>query len=345
MFKPNLIPNNKDNKIDIFQTIEDNGGVRKYIVTHKKDGCRVEFVDGKCLTRALKPIKSKPFNDIFLPLAKLFNELDLVIEGEFYAHGFKFNEIFRFFSNSDITRQEEIDKLTKLQNKGKLDKEFPSRSIEWLTTFHDDLKVWIFDGYIKGSENKGYKERLLEIIDILKPYFIGGNLSHYIELPDIIPLKDKESVLKAYGNALNDGWEGLVFTHKQHIYKNGRTTLKQGTLLKMKDDRNEYDGVVLDVEEGTKIKEGIEKTTNELGNSKTSQFKDDREPSGMAKGFVVEYNGNIFTVSLKGFDNEAKKELLNKKANYIGRHFKYEGMKPTKAFPRHAYFSCWRDDK
>ena len=113
----------------------------------------------------------------------------------------------------------------------------------------------------------------------------------------------------------------------------------------MKDDANEYDGVIVDILEGTQIKEGVERSINELGRSTTSKKKDDRESSGMAKGFLIHYEGKEFTVGLKGFDNEAKKEMLQNKDKYVGRHFKYSAMAPVKDLPRHAYFKCWRDEK
>ena len=108
----------------------------------------------------------------------------------------------------------------------------------------------------------------------------------------------------------------------------------------------EYDGVILYVEEATEVKEGVEKTINELGRSVTSKKKDDRKPSGLAKGFRIEFEGlGTFPVGLRGFDNIAKKFIWDNKEDYVGRHFKYTAMKPVKDFPRHAYFDTWRDEK
>ena len=74
--------------------------------------------------------------------------------------------------------------------------------------------------------------------------------------------------------------------------------------------------------------------------------KEDRELSGLAKGFLVEFEDKgTFLVGLNGFDNEDKRELLLNKESYIGKHFKYTGMKPVKDFPRHAFFKGWRDGK
>ena len=85
---------------------------------------------------------------------------------------------------------------------------------------------------------------------------------------------------------------------------------------------------------------------NSLGRSTTSQKKEDRKKNGKAKGFLIKYEGiGSFLVGLRGFNDDAKKELLKNKTKYIGMHFKYKAMKPVKDFPRHAFFDCWRDEK
>lgn len=152
---------------------------------------------------------------------------------------------------------------------------------------------------------------------------------------------------KLYEYALDQGYEGLVIARADRTYKMGRSTEKEATIFKMKEDKNEYDGVVLDIEEGTKVKEGIEKTTNELGRSVTSKLAEDREPSGIAKGILTKYNGHKHTVSFSGYSHEELREMLENKEQYIGKWFKYQGMKPTRDCPRHAHVkrNSFRDSK
>lgn len=350
-FKPNLIPNNpKDGsftKESRNEVLEKNGGIGNYLISNKKDGCRLQLgLQFEILTRSLKQPKSELVQKRFEELNALCIELKIALDGEFYKHGLKFNEIFRFFSNTDVTRPEYKEKLLKERKKDpiKFREEYNNRSIDFLTTFHDDLKFWLFDGIVLDRPDLvGFSERMTEIRNRL----LNHNLENlFIEIFDCTVVETTEELDYLYEQALLEDWEGLVITHKDHEYKFGRNSIKQGTLLKMKDDKREYDGIVLDVVEGTKSKEGTEKTVNELGRSKTSQKKEDREPSGKAKGFVVEYEGlGTFVVGLRGFDDEAKVELLKNKDNYIGQHFKYTGMPPVKDYPRHSYFECWRDEK
>lgn len=345
-FKPNLIPNNpKDRSFDISEALKKNGSVEDYKILVKKDGCRLQAgITDTVLTRSLKQPKSNLVINRFQRLNDICKELKIALDGEFYMHGLKFNSIFRFFSKFDVTDEDYKKSLERefKKSESKFNDKYDNLSIEFLTTFHKDLKFWMFDGIVLDRPDLvGYEERIKEIISRLENF----NLDEIV-LPIFLSADSEEHLNNIYKNALTLGWEGLVLTHKDHEYKFGRNSLNQGTILKMKDDALEYDGVIIDIKESSKIKDGIARTTNELGRSETSKKKADRELSGMAKSFTIEYEGlGTFDVGLKGFDNNAKKELLENKEKYIGRHFTYMAMAPVKNFPRHAYFKHWRDSK
>ena len=345
-FKPNLIPNNpKDGSFKISTAIEKNGGIKNYCITLKKDGCRLQAgISDTVLSRSLKKPGSKLVVDKFQKLNDICLKHNITLDGEFYRHGLKFNAIFRFFSKSDVTTEEYRKSLEKELRKDakKFSDKYDGLDIPFLTDFNKDLKFWIFDGTILDRPDiKGYEDRMNEIYKRLDPYKLDE-----IEWPVFQSPEDVDELNRFYELSLDIGFEGLVLTHKDHEYKFGRNSLNQGTLLKMKDDAIEYDGIVLDIKESSVVKEGVEKTKNELGRSVTSKKVDDRIPSGMAKSFTVQFGElGTFDVGLKGFDHESRKELLENKNNYIGRHFKYKAMAPVKSFPRHAYFDCWRDEK
>lgn len=347
-FKPNLIPNNpKDGSVDLDKIIQKNGGYNQYLISRKKDGCRLHLIESKVLTRALKVPGSKLVVERFQELSKELHKIGVAVDGEFYMHGLKFNAIFRFFSKSDVTTISYLNELERAQERDpkKFRNEYDGLSIDFLTCFHDNLKLHIFDGILLDRPDiKGFQDRMFEIRERLKT--LPSHLLEFVEIAKFDVIDSKALLNNLYEDALELGYEGLVLTHKDHEYKFGRNSLSQGTLLKMKDDALEYDGIVLDVPEATSIKDGVARTTNELGRSVTSKKKDDRELSGLAKGFLVQFeNLGTFTVGLKGFSNEMKQELLENKSSYIGRHFKYTGMVPVKDFPRHAYFDVWRDEK
>ena len=344
-FEPNLIPNNKKGTPTDFDTIiKKNGGYSKYVALYKKDGCRLG-IHKEIKTRSLKAPKSELVLERFKRLTEICVKENIFIEGEFYMHGLKFNQIFSFFSNTNVESPKYRERLEKMLAKGtgSFIKKYETTDIDALTTFHAGLRFWLFDGIVLDRpELTGWLDRMRVIVRRLEKY----DISDILELPEYLAFSNFEELQALYDNALHDGWEGLVIVKKDHVYKYGRNSLKQGTLLKMKDDAREFDGIILGVEEGTRIKDGVERGQNELGRSTTSQKKGDREPNGKAKGFIIQYEDKgTFTVGLKGFDDEAKRELLENADKYIGQHFKYTAMAPTKDFPRHAYFDCWRDDK
>lgn len=353
-FKPNLIPNNpKDNSFNIHEAIEKKGGYHEYIITLKKDGVRTQFLNGDVLSRALKSPGSNTIKEIYGKFAQIFKELNISLDGEFYSHGMKFNAIFRFYSKSDVTTEEYKAQLQKEYSKNpeKFKKDYDFLDIPFLTTWHESLKIHIFDGIVLDRPDLlGYEERMEEIKKRIFSQRIPNFHNHFVfTLNHAVNSKDELNEL--YEKSLLMGYEGLVLTHREHQYKMGRNTLNESTILKMKDDAIEFDAVVLDVVEATSVKDGVEKTINELGRSVTSKKKGDRENSGIAKGFKVQYiddNGTClgtFTVSLRGFDNETRKSMFLNKAAFIGKHFTYTGMHAVKDFPRHAFFKNWRDEK
>lgn len=345
-FKPNLIPNNpKDGSFDLDKAVMKNGGYREYFITAKKDGCRLQIQDGNLYSRAMKLISSDCVLERFQPLADICKELNIALDGEFYAHGMSFGDIVRFFKKKDVTDSKYKKQLTKSLEKDPAAflKDYGTTDLDYLTTFHEDLHFWLFDGIVLDRPDLvGFEERIDEICNRLELIDFP-----YLEIPTRLNASNKKELKELFDKmTLDYGFEGLVLTHNKHEYNFGRNTLNQGTLLKMKNDKVEYDGIVIDVLEGTKVKEGIETTTDELGHSRTSKKKGDREPSGLAKGFLVQYEDKgTFTVGLNGFSENQKRHLLEDKSDFIGRHFRYIAMTPTKDFPRHAYFSSWRDEK
>jgi len=347
-FRPNLIPNNlKSEPTDFNKIILKNGGYQEYCILQKQDGCRLELIRGEVLSRALKAPGSNLVVERFKPIAEEFEKLNILVEGEFYMHGHKFNSIFRFFSKSDVTCPKyklQLEKELK-KDQEKFLKEYETTNIEFLTTFHEDLKLHIFDCVILDRPDLvGWLDRMDELERRIDCSSLQGN--KFIEEKRKFISSSFESLNNFYQNSLDEGYEGLVLVHKNHEYKLGRNSLTQGTLLKMKEDSLEYDGIILDVLEGTNVKEGVETTFDNFGFSETSKKKDDRELSGLAKGFLVQYEDvGTFVVGLNGFDNTDKVGLLRSKNLFIGKHFTYTAMKPVKDFPRHAFFKNWRDEK
>ena len=320
----------------------------QWILSEKADGGRVELVeDGRALSRELKEIQS---SQVQFMAAELTDSLQHsgIIEAEFYAPNMTFSELMHFFKTADVTSESSVAKYTKLWEKTKGDPakgwKYPGRSVEWLTTWHSELQFYVFDQVWSDSDDRGKWQRYQDLKDLFK-----NAKPKYSKIINQFEVTHIDQVHQAYDQSIINGGEGLVAFRKDALYKNGRLTLNQGDGYKIKDSNNDYEGIIIGVEEGTIVKDGVEKSVNNFGRSKTSQLKDDRIPSGMAKGFLVRMeDGRELTVSLNGYDHDARKVLLANPEHYIGEEITFSGMPPVSArldsVPRHCHYTRGRNN-
>jgi len=359
LFKPELLPNNKaGDPIDILKIVTH---PEDWLWSNKADGARVEIPgSGLAVGRSLKEITSVHVQAMVKDIQLLLQfRSDVVIEAEFYSPEMNFAEIMHFFRSSDVTSEKSCKHwanewsktkqgtatYTKMVKGVPVEQEWPfeGRDIYWVTTWHPSLKLYAFN-YIDTSDHGQTKELRSKILNISIQHYNAKMLG---QVPDLIELKQNEithvdELYQAYDQALLDGYEGVVIFRKDCQYKFGRHSLKSGNTYKLKNDDCEFDGLITGVEEGTVAIEGAAKTINELGRSVTSKLKEDRQPSGMAKGLMVLMeDGNKLTVSLKGFDHPARIRMLNEPLKWIGETIRFTGAPAVKpgGKPRHAHFT------
>jgi hypothetical protein len=357
MFKPELIPNSKTGNEFVLE--ENIKNPEDYFCSLKHDGGRVEInMNGPGLSRELKVLSS---GHIQAMVKQIQNEgvmsCNEVLECEFYAPNMTFSEIMHFFKSSDVTSDKkkkywakEWEKTsqgtgtyTKTKNGQPYEQgwEFVGRTPEWLCTWHDELKLYAFNLVDKLKLSEPKFERNENLKDLL---FMYNNKSLEIHLMyiDQNTFTTHQQIQAFYDWAVENNEEGIVAIRKDAAYKCGRHTMNSGNVFKLKEDKLEFDGTIIAVEEATEAREGSEKTINELGRSKTSQLKEDRVPSGIAKGFLVMMeDGREFTVSLNGYNEVEKRELLVNKDKYLGEWIRFTGMAPVKhgGMPRQARFT------
>jgi len=354
-FSPQLLPNNKAGENPDWETLL--GNVKGWLFSNKLDGARVEIKDdGEVVGRSLKSLPSTHINYMARDIASVLQLKEgSIIEAEFYAEGFTFSEIMHFFKTEDVTSIDTKDKYIKLWNKseGSVEKgwKYPGRSVEWLTTWHPELKFHAFDLINIHAPETPKAVRTMALEARCDEYEKGmDGLDLDLEMIEQFTLDHIDGVYQAFDQAILDGCEGLVAMHKNSHYKFGRHTLNSQQAYKIKNDNLSFDGVILSIEEGTIAIEGAPKTKNELGRSVTSKLAEHRQLSGMAKGFLVKMeDGRQLTVSLKGFDHPARIKMLQQPFPWIGETITFTGMAPVKVggMPRHAHagIDCIRDAK
>lgn len=381
-FKPNLVP--KVSHMEVKEALE--GHYDEYIFSYKKDGIRMELTGGEVLGRSLKAPRSNAVVERFQELATFCGSQGVHLEGEFYSYGMSFRELDRFWKTRDVSEKlNQLQKETKVLNIGgegdkavwkycKNDKEYeifakdpnkpqvnrfqtdwPGRTPEWMSTFHPELQIHVFDLYLDQYPDLCYEDRL----NWFHSHLTQENGLFY-KFRDIIEfnwwfnvpwadhkIQNLASLEYVYKYAIDCGFEGIIAARKTRKYKFDRSTQLEADLFKMKEDELEYDGQVLGISEGTKLIANGPKSTNELGRTVTSKLKEDREPSGIASGIDAMYNGHKINVSFSGYSHDELRDILENKEDYIGRWFRYTGMPPTKNVPRHAHVARnpWRDAK
>jgi DNA ligase-1 len=140
---------------------------------------------------------------------------------------------------------------------------------------------------------------------------------------------------------LDRGYEGVILRDPNAPYKNGRSTVNEGYLLKMKRFVDaEFE--VIGYEE--RMHNGNEATTNELGRTKRSSHKAGKVGLGDLGALVLRGDGFTFSVGT-GFDDVTRKHLWEiRDVDLVGRLAKIKyfpiGMKEA---PRHPVFLGWRD--
>lgn len=349
-FKPELIPNSKTGAE--FELTKNVVNPEDYFCSLKHDGGRVVVKEhGPALSRSLKVLPSVHVQAMVKDIQDVMFEGD-VLEAEFYAPNMTFSEIMHFFKTSDVTDPKYKKKwdnewaktkqgtatYTKTKNGEPYEQgwEFPGRTPEWLCTWHPELKLYAFNLLnLEHPETKTYRDMNLDTL-----------IAHYTG-DDLLKIKQHtfethQEIREFYDEAIENNEEGIVIAKKDSEYKFGRHTMNSGNIFKMKEDKLEFDGVILSVEEATEAREGAEKTVNELGRSKTSQLKEDRIPSGIAKGFRVRMeDGRELTVSLNSYNTEEKRALLINPTDFIGKWIRFTGMEPVKhgGVPRQARYT------
>lgn len=158
--------------------------------------------------------------------------------------------------------------------------------------------------------------------------------------------------LNAYEDkALAEGHEGVILRSPNSPYKCGRSTLKEGYMLKVK-KFVDSEAVVLGFEE--QMTNTNEKEKDEFGLTKRSSKKAGLVPAGTLGKFNCRDcnpNSKFYNVEFncgggKGLTKELRQHIWDNKDQYIGKIFKYKyQLHGSKDAPRIATWQGWRDPR
>ena len=155
---------------------------------------------------------------------------------------------------------------------------------------------------------------------------------------------DNERCLLAYEERiLAEGYEGVMLRSPNGPYKVGRSTVKEGYLLKMK-RFEDAEAWVTGFDE--RMHNANPETTDAFGHAEHSTHKANMVPMGMLGALIVDKgDGVVFKIGT-GFTEEQRKEIWANRHHYMSKLVKFKSQ-PTGVLtaPRFPVFIGFRDER
>ena len=196
---------------------------------------------------------------------------------------------------------------------------------------HDErppVVYYIFD-YVKDGLDKPYHRRMEDLYNLIK------------DIPKtsrcLIPtnIGDEKALLAYEQKCLSEGYEGIMLRTPDGPYKCGRSTAKEGFLLKLK-RFEDAEAEIVGFEE--KVHSANEAKKDAFGRTERSSHKENQIPVGTLGALVVksaEFT-NEFNIGT-GFDDATRDEIWKRRDSLKGKlvKFKYQpyGVKDVPRFP------------
>lgn len=282
-----------------------------YLASPKLDGIRGLVRDGVVLSRSLKPIPNLLVQSLF---------------GRANYEGFD-GELCVGPANAK-------DLMSKTQ-KGVM-----------AVNGEPDVNFHVFDLWNEPTLSYESRFRLLgqKVADIDVGTFKG---SHRVRLVPHNVINSKTEMAKFELAMLNAGFEGIMVRLPAGPYKMGRSTWREGYLIKVK-RFEDAEAVCIGVEE--MMHNDNEKTEDNLGHAKRATNRENMRPAGTLGALVCQRpsDGQVFKVGT-GLTAELKKELWaqHELGELVGKLVKYKHFAITgvKDAPRIPVFIGLRDPR
>lgn len=204
-----------------------------------------------------------------------------------------------------------------------------------------DVMFYVFD-YWNGPPGEPYSERYAKLQDAFAslPY-----ASHpYIQLLEQRLVHNMEDLTLMQEDHLVQGYEGLMLRDPQSPYKFGRSTAKQGWMLKLK--RWETgEARIIGYEELMRNENELEE--NQLGLAKRSKASDGLVPAGVLGSLrVADCKTGIHFGVGSGFDAAQRLQLWEQRDTLLGKIIRYKHFEVgVKVAPRFPVFQGFRDER
>ena len=269
------------------------------LVTPKIDGVRAIKLEGKLVSRSLKQIPNIAIRTL---MERILPE-DGISDGELSV-------------DSDF--QKTVSAVMSVN-----------------TVLPNNLKFYWFDWVQNSKFSMPYYLRVLSMHDYIK------NNKELKRLKIIIPLipaqVDNLEELSLFEEAsLRKGYEGVVVRSYAGRYKCGRSTMREGLMIKIK-RFEDFEATIIDTEE--LMHNMNEEQRDNFGRIQRSSAKGNKIKSGTLGAIVARaHNGNIFKIGT-GFSSQQRYELWASSNDLVGKLVKYRSAgTSTDDVPKCAVF-------
>lgn len=253
----------------------------------KFDGTRCICVGGELLTRNMKPQKNRNLPEHLRSLVDFCRRESMVMDMELYDH--------TLGSHGDHT-----------SILASHDKPIP----ETMTAHYFDCLT--LDEWHSGKAEP-FSERIARAWDIAfgEPWL--RPVAHR-------PVMHEQDARFTFADAVGLGYEGIMLRCPNAPYKHGRATPKEGIIFKFKQFET-IDGVILEVIQRRKMKEGLDRTLTPTGHLERIHTKDSFDLDEMVGAFRVRFeDGTESEVNYgRGFNHETRRQHWNERESLIGR--------------------------
>lgn len=288
-----------------------------------------------------KPLLASPIEDLkdlkypILLTKKIDGIRALIIDGKAVSRNFKNqpNTFIREYLSRDQFSGLDGELVLK-GNKGFNDIQSEVMSFEG----EPDFEYWVFD-YVKDDLNKPYNKRMEDLEYLYK--LMPDELKERIKVILPIEAKNEQELLQFEEQCLADGYEGVMIRSPEGVYKCGRSSVKQGILIKLK-RFIDAESIIINFEE--RMHNGNVKEQDAFGRAKRSSHQENLVGMNTLGALVVQMeNGLTFKIGT-GFNDELRQEIWDNKEKYLGKLCTYKSQ-PTgvKDLPRFPVFKSVRD--
>lgn len=194
-----------------------------------------------------------------------------------------------------------------------------------------DVRFYVFDHI--GAPASPYRHRAEQLS--------VPNKKSRLVLHEQKELFDLEQLLCYEHACLNEGYEGLILRAPNAPYKQGRSTVNEGYLLKLKRFQD-AEAVVIGFEE--RMGNLNEATVSELGYTKRSSHKAGKSGRGDLGALVCRSDDGVEFNIGTGFSDSERAAIWANRDQFLGQLAKYKFFPVgVKEAPRHPVFLSWRD--